>query len=106
MANTHDSYEYPVGDRLRFFREHKQISTNKLANLAEISQSYVRDIEMGNKNPTIEIIFQLCRTLDISLKDFFDDDSNLLSEDPLIARIYRLNPAQREALLTFLNTID
>ena len=71
-----------------------------------LSQSYVRDIEMGNKNPTIEIIFQLCRTLDISLKDFFDDDSNLLSEDPLIARIYRLNPAQREALLTFLNTID
>ncbi|MEQ2371976.1 helix-turn-helix transcriptional regulator [Blautia sp. CLA-JM-H16] len=106
MANTHDSYEYPVGDRLRFFREQKQISTNKLANLAGISQSYVRDIEMGNKNPTIEIIFQLCRTLDISLKDFFDDDNNLLSEDPLIARIYRLNPAQREALLTFLNTID
>ena len=52
MANTHDSYEYPVGDRLRFFREQKQISTNKLANLAGISQSYVRDIEMGNKNPT------------------------------------------------------
>ena len=106
MANTHDSYEYPVGDRLRFFREQKQISTNKLANLAGISQSYVRDIEMGNKNPTIEIIFQLCRTLDISLKDFFDDDSSLLSEDPLITRIYRLNTAQREALLTFLNTID
>ena len=106
MANTHDSYEYPVGDRLRFFREQKQISTNKLANLAGISQSYVRDIEMGNKNPTIEIIFQLCRTLDISLKDFFDDDSSLLSEDPLITRIYRLNTDQREALLTFLNTID
>ena len=105
MANTHDSYEYPVGDRLRFFREQKQISTNKLANLAGISQSYVRDIELGNKNPTIEIIFQLCRALDISLKDFFDDETKLLSNDPLIARIYRLNTAQREALLTFLNTI-
>ena len=106
MANTHDSYEYPVGDRLRFFREQKQISTNKLANLAGISQSYVRDIELGNKNPTIEIIFQLCRALDISLKDFFDDENKLLSSDPLIARIYRLSIAQREALLTFLNTID
>lgn len=106
MANTHDSYEYPVGDRLRFFREQKQISTNKLANLAGISQSYVRDIELGNKNPTIEIIFQLCRALDISLKDFFDDENNLLSSDPLIARIYRLSAAQRDALLTFLNTID
>ena len=106
MENKHDSYEYPVGGRLRFFREQKHISTNKLANLAGISQSYVREIELGNKNPTIEIIFHLCRALDISLKDFFDDENNLLSNDPLITRIYRLNTAQREALLTFLNTID
>ncbi len=106
MANTHESYEYPVGDRLRFFREQKQISTNKLANLAGISQSYVRDIEMGNKNPTIEVLFQLCKALDISLRDFFDDDNKLLINDPLSTRIYRLNSVQREALLAFLNTID
>ncbi|NSJ88640.1 MULTISPECIES: helix-turn-helix domain-containing protein [unclassified Coprococcus] len=106
MANTHESYEYPVGDRLRFFREQKQISTNKLANLAGISQSYVRDIEMGNKNPTIEVLFQLCKALDISLRDFFDDDNKVLLNDPLSTRIYRLNSVQREALLAFLNTID
>ena len=106
MENKHDSYEYPVGDRLRFFREQKQISTNKLANLAGISQSYVRDIEMGNKNPTIEVLFQLCKALDISLRDFFDDDNKLLINDPLSTRIYRLNSVQREALLAFLNTID
>lgn len=106
MANTHESYEYPVGDRLRFFREQKQISTNKLANLAGISQSYVRDIEMGNKNPTIEVLFQLCKALDISLRDFFDDDNKVLINDPLSTRIYRLNPVQREALLAFLNTIN
>ena len=106
MANTHESYEYPVGDRLRFFREQKQISTNKLANLAGISQSYVRDIEMGNKNPTIEVLFQLCKALDISLRDFFDDDNKVLINDPLSTKIYRLNSVQREALLAFLNTID
>ena len=106
MANTHESYEYPVGDRLRFFREQMQISTNKLANLAGISQSYVRDIEMGNKNPTIEVLFQLCKALDISLRDFFDDDNKVLLNDPLSTRIYRLNSVQREALLAFLNTID
>ena len=98
MANTHESYEYPVGDRLRFFREQKQISTNKLANLAGISQSYVRDIEMGNKNPTIEVLFQLCKALDISLRDFFDDDNKVLLNDPLSTRIYRLNSVQRALL--------
>ena len=105
MVNTHEPYEYPVGDRLRFFREQKQISTNKLANLAGISQSYVRDIELGNKNPTIEVLFQLCQALGISLKDFFDDESINLTNDPLIQRIYQLNASQKESLLAFLNTI-
>ena len=106
MSYEHEPFEYPVGDRIRYFREQKHISTNKLANLAGISQSYVRDIEMENKNPTIEIIFQLCKALGISLKDFFDDGNTSLNDDPLMARIYRLTPSQREALLTFLNTID
>ena len=79
--------------------------TNKLANLAGISQSYVRDIELGNKNPTIEVLFQLCQALGISLKDFFDDESLNLTNDPLIQRIYQLNASQKESLLAFLNTI-
>ncbi len=106
MANPQEPFEYPIGARIRFFRERKQISTNKLANLAGISQSYVRDIEIGNKNPTIEIIFQLCKALGISLKDFFDDDSSsILKQDPLVAKIYRLSKEQRESLMAFLDTI-
>ena len=106
VANN-EIFEYPIGERIRYFRERKHISTNKLANLAGISQSYLRDIELNNKNPTIEIIYQLCKVLDVSLKDFFDDKfcSNI-NDDPLIARIYRLNSSQREALLNFLNTIN
>ena len=100
-------FEYPVGKRICYFREKKNMSTNKLATLAGISQSYLRDIERNNKNPSIEIIYQLCKVLGISLKDFFDDDfySNF-NDNPLITRIYRLNPSQREALLNFLNTLE
>ncbi len=54
----------------------------------------------------IEVLFQLCKALDISLRDFFDDDNKVLINDPLSTRIYRLNSVQREALLAFLNTID
>ena len=78
----------------------------QLANLAGISQSYLRDIELENKNPTVELISLICHPLDISLKDFFDVEStNSLNSDPLIQRIYQLNPQQRETLLIFLNTI-
>lgn len=96
-----------IGKRVSYFRNLKGISVNKLANLSGISQSYLRDIELGNKNPTIEIISCLCDTLGISLKDFFDEETTAnMSEDPLVKRIYQLSHKQREALLTFLNTIE
>lgn len=106
MTN-YDSFEFHVGERIRFFREKKNITTNHLANLAGISQSYLRDVELENKNPTIEIIFQICKALDITLKDFFDDESaHTLSDDSLVLQIYRLSPDQRDALLLFLKTLN
>ncbi len=104
---TREKSIYPVGERIKFFRCKKGLSTNKLANMSGISQSYLRDIELGTKNPTVEIIYLLCQSLDISLKEFFaEDDSVNFSEDPLVQRIYQLSPKQRDALLSFLNTIE
>lgn len=98
---------FHVGERIRKFREQKGISTNKLANLAGISQSYLRDIELENKNPTVEILYLLCQALDISLSQFFcDENSALLLEDPLLKSIYQLNAQQRKALLAFLKTLQ
>ncbi len=75
-----------ISKRITHFRTLKGYSVNKLANLSGISQSYLREVELGNKNPTVEILSLLCDTLDISLKDFFDDQlSNDFFRDPLIA---------------------
>ena len=40
-----------VGKRITFKKKKKNYSVNKLATLSGISQSYLRDIELGNKNP-------------------------------------------------------
>jgi transcriptional regulator with XRE-family HTH domain len=96
-----------VGERIKFFRDYKNYSVNKLANLAGISQSYLRDVELGNKNPTVAILSEICDVLGISLKEFFDDESTtVISDDPLFQQIYRLSEQQRESLLTFLKTIQ
>ena len=42
-----------VGERIKELREKRGLTVNKLANLAGISQSYLRDVELGNKNPTV-----------------------------------------------------
>ncbi len=78
-----------VGKRITYLRTKKQYSVNKLATLAGISQSYLRDLELGNKNPTIEILSYICDALDITLKDFFNETlSEKLTDDPLLAAIY------------------
>lgn len=95
-----------VGARIKQLRLIKGYSVNKLANMAGVSQSYLRDIELGSKNPTISFITLLCEQLGIDLPDFFDESiDNKLEKDPLIQKIYKLSPKQREALLHFLETL-
>ena len=57
-----------IGKRISFFRNAKQYSVNRLATMAGISQSYLRDVELGKKNPTVEVLSYVCEALDISLR--------------------------------------
>ena len=91
-----------VGKRIAFFRTSKGYSVNKLANLSGVSQSYLREVELGNKNPTVEFLSVLCNTLGVTLKEFFDDQP----ADPLISKIYPLTPRQRKALGDFLDSLN
>ena len=91
-----------VGKRIAFFRTKKGYSVNKLANLSGVSQSYLREIELGNKNPTVDFLSVLCDTLGITLKEFFDD----MPSDPLIEKIYQLTPNQRKYLGNFLDSLN
>lgn len=94
-----------LSNRITTLREAKGYTVNGLATRAGISQSFLRDIELGNKNPTVETVDALCWALDISLRDFFDTEHDILS-DELEAAIYKLKPEQRAKLLEFLKTMQ
>lgn len=96
-----------VKARITKLRKSKGISVNKLAEISGISQSYLRDIEIGNKeNPTIGIIENICQGLGISLAEFFADENELSFKDSrLMQTIYLLSPEQQKALDTFLTSI-
>ena len=90
-----------VGKRIVELRERKNISTNKLANLAGVSQSYLRDLEMGQKNPTVEILSYICFALDISMQDFFAEPKNQVNPY-LISAIQLLDDDEQIKLSEFL----
>lgn len=96
-----------VGKRITWFREKKGITVNRLANEAGISQSYLREVELGKKKPTVETLSFVCEALGITLKDFFDDGSvSRLETDELGAALFRLTPEQRKRLAEFLNSLN
>ena len=90
-----------VGARIKYFREKKQITVNKLANLSGVSQSYLRDVELGNKQPTVEYLEYICYGLGITLKDFF----NTNEKSSLDIALEKLTQNQKEKLMDFLNSI-
>lgn len=90
-----------VSERVTFFREAKQLSVNKLANKAGISQSHLREIELGNKQSTVEYLTYICDALGISLKQFFNDQREY---DRLDGLLLRLSPEQREMLADFIES--
>lgn len=61
-----------VGMRIVELRHQRGITTNKLANLCGLSQSFVRSVEIGEKNISVENLTLICDALHVSLKDFFD----------------------------------
>ncbi len=95
-----------VHTRIKTLREERGYTVNKLANLAGISQGFMRDIELGNKKPGIDTLTYICDALHISLRDFFDDEVSFAQEDELTKEINKLTMSQRCALLKFLKSMS
>lgn len=92
-----------VAQRLIYLREKRGITTNKLANLAGISQSHLREIELGQRNPTVETLSFFCDALGVSLEEFFSEDNEI---NPFLkSAVKRLSDDQQVALADFINKI-
>jgi len=72
-----------VGKRIETFRIKKELSVEKLAELAGISVQVLRAIEKDEVTPAIGVLVKLARSLGQRLGSFMDDQFQM---DPLIVR--------------------
>lgn len=93
-----------VSERIIQLREMRGYTTNKLANRAGISQSYLREIEMGKKNPTIEVLSYICDALEISIRIFFSTEDDRL-HPVLQSALAKLNEDEQIKLAEFINQL-
>lgn len=95
-----------IGQRIKQLRDEKRWTTNRLANLCGLSQSFLRSVEINEKGISVESLELICDTLGISLKTFFDVPGHSDSADEVLLRqIERLNAKQKSTLSHFLETI-
>jgi transcriptional regulator with XRE-family HTH domain len=66
---THDPVLSALGRNIRRRREAINISQEKLAEKAELDQTYISGIECGRRNPGIKNVAKLAKALGISTAD-------------------------------------
>ena len=68
-----DNIKVRFGKRIREIRLSKEISQEKLAELADLDRTYITGIESGKRNISITVMDKLSTALEIRLSVFFKD---------------------------------
>ena len=93
-----------IGELINKTRNYQNISMNKLAKLADVSQSSLSRIESGTNYPTFDVLERIITALGFSLAEFFSEEKQNI--DPSITRLLqvakRLTVEEREALIHYL----
>ncbi|MBE5952324.1 MAG: helix-turn-helix transcriptional regulator [Lachnospiraceae bacterium] len=69
MAENYELNFKLIGKRVREIRKRKHISQIELAELADISETYISYIECGKKKPSLSILTSIANVLDVSLDE-------------------------------------
>lgn len=94
-----------IGDNIKRLRKEQKLTQIELAKKAQISRSYLADVEKDRYNASVETLKSIAAALGCSISDLMGSDSNKES-DPDIRRIERarskMPPQDREKMMRIL----
>ena len=99
-----DTMNFDISGRIKELRMERGLSTNKLSNMAGLSQSYVRKLEKGENKPTVESLDLLCQALGITLEDFVTYKDKSLLQLRAIKIIGELSDSQLEGFCQLMSS--
>jgi|LSQX01.2.fsa_nt_gb transcriptional regulator with XRE-family HTH domain len=98
-----------VGERIKMFRAEKKLTLRDLSKKADISISFLSDIENGRSNPSLERLKDIAAALNVPIIVLLDENinnkelspeqkiKNAVSDDPELSEFWR-KLSQREDL--------
>lgn len=105
-ADVRDPLQVALGYRVRRLRARRGITRKVLAQIADVSERHLANLEAGDGNPSILILQQIANALDCSLAELLGDETTD-SPDWLLIRdlLHGRTPAQLEAARVALNKL-
>lgn len=55
-----------VSRNIKFYRKKQKLSQEKLAELSKLHRTYISDLELGNRNPSIKTLEKISTALNLS----------------------------------------
>ena len=97
-----------IGQNIRTYRTRKKLRQEDLAELTDLSVTYIGMVERGEKIPSLETFINILNALEVSadvvladvLKTGYEVKSSLIAE-----KISTLAPAERDKVLDVVNTL-
>ena len=83
------------GAKLRGKRKECKLSYQELAERCHVNHGYIRQLEAGNKLPSVSLLFIICDVLGTSPNYLFGYTEDNADKE-LLERIYQLTPSGRE----------
>jgi transcriptional regulator with XRE-family HTH domain len=74
-----DKIKAIFGRNVKFFRHHRRLSQADLAEKADISVTFLSNIERGKMFPKVETLSRLTKSLDVEVSELFRTD--IINED-------------------------
>ena len=98
-----------ISARLKSVRKSKNMSVYKLSQLSGVSETHIRDLERGDRNPSFDTLDRLSKPMGLSLSELFnesDDVAYLNKNERELLECYRMLAKDKAAgLLVFLKTL-
>ncbi len=93
--------------RLASLREQKGVSAREMSLALGQNESYINRIENGKTFPSLQAFFYICEYLQISPKEFFDEDSpSPIKVAQIAAELQKLDEVQLDTILAVIRGLQ
>lgn len=64
---THKVFYKKLGERIRFYRKENELTIEKLAELAKVSEPFMGELERGRKKPSLDTLVTIAKVLKVDI---------------------------------------